>query len=94
MLRWILLVLALLGLALAFIAKSPGLLGVGLLLGFIGTIGFVLGLAADRIAENARPDTAMASVEELVALKKPRVVTQDPRSAAAHTSAGRDDAAS
>ncbi|MBO9661635.1 hypothetical protein [Dokdonella sp.] len=94
MLRWILLVLALLGLALAFIAKSPGLLGIGLLLGFIGTIGFVLGLAADRIAENARPDTAMASVEELVALRKPRGAAPDSRAAPTRAPAGRDDDAS
>lgn len=71
MFRWILLVLALLGLVLAFTTKSPGLLGLGLLLGLVGSVGFVLALAADRVAANARPDMAMASAEELVALKKP-----------------------
>lgn len=94
MLRWILLVLALLGLALAFTTKSPGLLGIGLLLGFVGAIGFVFALAADRIAANARPDTAMASVEELVALRKPRAAAPESRAATTGTPAGRDDATS
>lgn len=78
MFRWILLGLTLLGFALAFTTKSPGLLGLGLLFGVIGLIGFVLALANDRIAANARPDTAMASIEELAALKKPRATTPAP----------------
>lgn len=72
MFRWILLVLALIGLVLTLTTKSPGLLGVGLLLGLVGAIGFVVALAADRVAANARPDTAMASIEEFAALKNTR----------------------
>lgn len=68
--RWIMLGLTILGFALVFIAKSPGLLGLGLLLGIVGMIGFVSAIAAERISASARPDAAMASVEDLVALKK------------------------
>ncbi len=72
MARWILLLLALIGFAITFTTKSAGLLGLGLLLGSVGGVGFVLALAADRIAANSRPDSAMASVEDLAALRKPR----------------------
>lgn len=68
--RWIMLGLTILGFALVFIAKSPGLLGLGLLLGIVGMIGFVSAIAAERISASARPDAAMASVEDLVALKE------------------------
>jgi hypothetical protein len=68
MFRWIMLVLAVLGLALVFTTKSPAVLGLALLSSLVGVVGFIFSLAADRIASNARPDTAMASVEELAAL--------------------------
>ena len=48
MARLLLLVLALIGFALTFIAKSPGLLGIGLLFGIVGLFGFVFALAAER----------------------------------------------
>lgn len=64
------LLLALVGCALTFTAKSPGLLGIGLLLGIVGFLGFVLALAASRVSASARPETAMASVEDLGALRK------------------------
>ena len=83
MTRWIMLVLAVLGFMLAFMTKSPGLLGLGLLLGLIGVVGFVFALAADRVSANARPEAAMAAVEDLVALRKrtpasPRPPIQPP----------------
>ena len=70
MARLLLLVLTLVGFALVFTAKSPGLLGLGLLFGMAGSFGFVLAMAATRVSASARPDTAMASVDDLVALKK------------------------
>jgi Tfp pilus assembly protein PilX len=70
MARWIMLGLTALGLVLVFVTKSPGLLAVGLLLGLIGIIGFVFALAADRISANARPESSMAAVEDLAALRK------------------------
>ena len=70
MARVLLFVLAIAGFAIAFAAKSPGLLGLGLLLGFAGLLGFVLALAAARVSASARPDTAMASAADLAALRR------------------------
>jgi hypothetical protein len=70
--RWILLGLTILGFALTFIAKSPGVLAFGLVLGFIGLFGLVFSIAADRIASGARPDTAMLTSEDLAALRARR----------------------
>jgi len=78
MTRWIMLVVTVLGLVLAFTAKSPGLLGVGLLLVLIGIVGFVFALAADRIAANARPEAAMAAVEDIAALRRKRATPAAP----------------
>jgi hypothetical protein len=81
MARLLWLVLTFTGVALAFIARSSGLLGFGLLLGIVGFFGFVLAMAAERVSASARPDAAMASVDDLVALKKRpvRPVTPAPQ---------------
>lgn len=78
MFRWILLCLAAIGLLLAFTATTPGLLGLGILFSVVGGFGFVFALAADRVAANARPETAMASIEELAALRKTRAAASNP----------------
>jgi len=83
MTRWIMLVVTVLGLVLAFMAKTPGLLGIGLLLVLIGIVGFIFALAADRIAANARPEAAMAAVEDLAALRRKRVASAAPAAPAA-----------
>ncbi len=80
MFRWIMLVLAVLGLALVFTTKSPAVLGLALLSSLVGVVGFIFSLAADRIASNARPDTAMASVDELAALGKRYGAARKPAS--------------
>lgn len=67
--RWIMIVLTLAGTGLAFLARGPGLLGIGLLLGFIGLFGTVLSIAASRISSGTRPDTAMLSAEDLRAIR-------------------------
>ncbi|MEP7043746.1 MAG: hypothetical protein ABI843_11830 [Dokdonella sp.] len=78
MTRWIMLALTVLGLALAFGAKTPGLLGIGLLLVLIGIVGFVFALAADRVAANARPESSMAAIEDLAALRRKRAAAASP----------------
>jgi hypothetical protein len=70
--RWILLGLTILGFALTFIAKTPGLLAIGIVLGFVGLFGLVFSIAADRVASGARPDTAMLTSEDLAAMRARR----------------------
>jgi hypothetical protein len=70
--RWMMLGLTILGFAMAFVARSPGVLAIGLLLGFVGLFGMVFSIASDRIASRARPDTAMLSIEDLAALRARR----------------------
>ena len=68
MTRWLMFALMIAGFAVAIVTKSPAVLGVGLVLGFIGLIGFVFSLAADRVAASARPDSAMLDTEDLAAI--------------------------
>lgn len=70
MTRWILLGLTFVGFTLAFVAKSAGLLALGLLLGVVGAFGLIFALASDRVAASARPDALMAAPEDLAALGK------------------------
>ena len=81
MMRWLMLALTLLGFALAFAAKSPGLLGFGILLGFVGLFGLVFGMAADRVSASARPDSAMLGPDEL-ATQRARRTAAKPTTAA------------
>lgn len=70
--RWLMLGFTILGFALAFIARSPGLLGLGLVLGFVGLFGMVFSMAADRVASSARPEASMLTGEDLAALRARR----------------------
>jgi len=70
--RWMMLGLTILGFAMAFVARTPGVLAIGLVLGFVGLFGMVFSIASDRIASRARPDTAMLSIEDLAALRARR----------------------
>jgi hypothetical protein len=67
--RWILLLIALFCFALVFAAKSPGLLALGLLLGFACLFGSLFGFAAERVAATARPDVAMLTDKDITALR-------------------------
>lgn len=72
MMRWFLVALTLFGFALAIVSKSPGWLGFGIVLGFVGLFGTVFSLAADRVSEAARPESAMATAEDLAAMRTRR----------------------
>ena len=74
MLRWIMLALIVLGIAVTFTTKSVGLLALGLLLGFVGFFGLVFSLAADRVSASARPESAMAAPEDLKAMRTRRPI--------------------
>ena len=81
--RWIMLGLTILGFALTFIAKTAGLLAIGLVLGFVGLFGMVFSIASDRIASGARPDTAMLGTEDLALLRARREAAAKAAAAAA-----------
>ena len=78
MARLILLILTVIGGVLVFTAKSPGLLGLGLLLSIVGFFGLVLAMAAARVSASARPETSMASVEDIASFRK-RPLPTPPR---------------
>ena len=67
--RWIMLVAALFGFGLVFAAKSPGLLGLGLVIGFVCLFIALFGFAAARIASTSRPEIAMLTDREISALQ-------------------------
>jgi hypothetical protein len=71
MARWIMLASTILGFVLVFTTRNALVLGIGLLAIVIGIVGFIMALAADRVAANSRPDVAMASPEDLRALRTP-----------------------
>lgn len=67
--RWLALLIAVIGFALAFSTRSPGVLGFGLLLGFGGLLGALFGFAAARIAANAQPDNALLTDKDIATLR-------------------------
>jgi hypothetical protein len=72
MMRLLMLVMTVVGFALTFLAKGPGLLGLGLLLGFVGLFGLIFAIAAARVSASARPEVLMAVPEDLAALRSRR----------------------
>jgi hypothetical protein len=67
--RWILLLVSLAGFSYAYVAKTPELLGISLLAGFVGLIGAFFGFAAARVAATARPDAALLTDRDISALR-------------------------
>lgn len=67
--RWILLAAAIAGFGIAFTTTSPGLMGLGLIVGCAGLLGFGLALAASRIAQTAQSETALIVDPEIRALR-------------------------
>lgn len=70
MTRWIMIAMTVIGVAMAFATKSPAVLGIALLLGFIGLFGIVMSIAADRISSGTRPETAMLQPEVIAAIRE------------------------
>ena len=68
--RWIMLVAAVFGFGLAFAARTPGLMGLGLLIGFVCLFISLFGFAAARIAATSRPEIAMLTDKEITALQQ------------------------
>ena len=61
--------MTLIGLVVAILTRSPGILGLALLTTVVGLFGTVLSLAADRVSANSRPDVAMLPPEALHAIR-------------------------
>jgi hypothetical protein len=86
--RWLMLGLTIFGFALSFVTKSPVVLGMGLLLGFVGLFGLIFSLAADRVSASARPESAMLGPEDLAAMRTRRTVGTPTTAARTPASAG------
>ena len=69
MTRWIMISLTLIGLIMAIVTRSPGVLGLALLMCFVGAFGTVFSIAAERVSSNARPDASMLPPEALAAIR-------------------------
>lgn len=70
MTRWIMISLTLIGLITAIVTRSPGVLGLALLICFVGAFGTVFSIAAERVSSNARPDASMLPPEALAAIRE------------------------
>ena len=68
--RWIWTAVAILGFVVAYFAAMPGLLSLGVLVGMIGAFAAVMSFAAARIQEVSRPEAAILSPADLVAMRK------------------------
>ena len=68
--RWVWIALSMFGFALAWAARTPGWLGIGLLLGFGALFAALFAFAAARIEAVSRPDAMMLSSEELAQLRR------------------------
>ncbi|TDR47475.1 hypothetical protein DFR29_102135 [Tahibacter aquaticus] len=64
---WLLLTLG--GIGVAFVAKTPGLLGLALAVSFIAGICAVFTFAAARIDSNSRPESALLTPDVLAAIR-------------------------
>lgn len=71
MARWILLGMTILGTVVVFTTHNAALLAIALMITLVGFVGFVFSLAASRIASTSRPELAMASREDMMAMRKP-----------------------
>lgn len=82
---WLLLTLG--GIAVAFIAKTPGLLGMSLAVTFIAGLCAVFTFAAARIESTSRPDSALMTPEVLAAVRAHAAKQQAGQPAARPTAA-------
>jgi hypothetical protein len=77
--RWFMLLVAIAAFTLAYSTKSAGLLGLCLLIGFVGLVISFLGFAAARVAATARPDAALLTDRDIATLRASMKKPQPPR---------------
>ena len=68
--RWLMIALCIFGFALAFVTKSPAVLGLGILIGSIGLFGAVFSIAADKVSSAMRPEGAILDPETVARLRE------------------------
>ena len=69
MTRLIMIALLVIGLAMAFLTHSPGVLGLGIVLALVGSFGTVMSIAAARVAARSRPEAAMLQPDVIAAMR-------------------------
>ena len=69
MTRLIMIALLVIGLTMAFLTHSPGVLGLGLVLAIVGAFGTVMSIAAARVAARSRPEAAMLQPDVIAAMR-------------------------
>ncbi|MBX3691320.1 hypothetical protein [Dokdonella sp.] len=70
MTRWIMIALFIVGVVITFTTRSPGLLGIGLLISLVGAFGTVFAIASDRISARARPEATMLQPDVIAAMRE------------------------
>jgi hypothetical protein len=83
--RWIWLTLSIVGFAVAWMAKTPGLLAFGLIVGLIAITCAVFAIAADRIQDGSRPESMMMAPGDMDQLRNRTPVQRPQRPAAQPT---------
>ncbi len=68
--RWMMLLLSIAGFAIAFTTKSPGVMAISIVMIVVGLTGFILGMAARRVANNARDQVYVPTSEEIALIKQ------------------------
>ncbi len=67
--RWLWLLIAILGFAVAFSSKTAGVLALGLFVGLVGLFAFAFAMAAARIADTAQPASSLIADAEVSMLR-------------------------
>ncbi len=62
-------IVAILGFVLAFSTRSPGMMGIGLLIGIVGLFAALWAFVAARIAATARPESTLLADRDASALR-------------------------
>jgi hypothetical protein len=80
--HWILLGISAVAFGAAFFAPSQGVIGVGLLVGFVCLFAGFFSMISSRIAERSRPDTVLLSDADVTALRKSVRAAREARDSA------------
>jgi hypothetical protein len=68
--RWMMLLISIVGFVIAFTTKSAGIMAISIFMIVVGLTGFVLGMAAQRVANNSRDQVYVPTAEEIALIKQ------------------------